>query len=294
MQPLIETARAKVNLTLRVLGRRPDGYHDIDSVVAFADCVDTLAFAPGGDLSLTTTGPGADACGDSGDNLIIRATRALAECVPGLTLGRFSLDKHLPVAAGIGGGSADAAAALRLLATANGIVADDERLSEAARVTGADIPVCLASRACSMQGIGDELAALDLPELPCVMINPRVAVATKDVFAELGLKKGQFRVGISEVLEAVTWPKVGASADVWLDFLKGGANDLEAPALRVEPIIGDVLTVLRETDGVRLARMSGSGATCFAIYGNADDAKSAGQAIAQAHPGWWVHAGVLS
>lgn len=294
MQPLIETARAKVNLTLRVLGRRSDGYHDIDSVVAFADCADALAFAPGEDLSLITTGPGADACGDSGDNLVIRAARALAERVPGLTLGRFSLDKHLPVAAGIGGGSADAAAALRLLATANGIVADDERLSEAARVTGADIPVCLASRACSMQGIGDKLAALDLPELPCVMINPRMAVATRDVFAELGLKKGQFRAGISEVLEAVTWPRVGASADVWLNFLKGGANDLEAPALRIEPVIGDVLTVLRRTEGVRLARMSGSGATCFAIYGSAGDAKSAGRAIAQEHPGWWVHAGVLS
>ncbi|WP_458757308.1 4-(cytidine 5'-diphospho)-2-C-methyl-D-erythritol kinase [Afipia sp. TerB] len=294
MQSLTETARAKVNLTLRVLARRPDGYHDLDSVVAFADCADTLTFTPGDDLGLTTTGPGADACGGTDDNLVIRAARALTERIPGLTLGHFSLDKHLPVAAGIGGGSADAAAALRLLATANGIEPDDERLIEAARVTGADIPVCLASRACSMQGVGDELATLDLPELPCVMVNPRIAVATKDVFAGLGLKKGQFRAGISEVLEAVTWPKTGAPIEVWLNFLKGGVNDLEPPALRVEPVIGNVLSALRETDGVRLARMSGSGATCFAIYDSKNAATAAGQAIARTQPGWWVHAGTLS
>lgn len=294
MQVLTETARAKVNLTLRVLARRPDGYHDLDSVVAFADCADTLTFEPGGDLDLTTTGPGAEACGVTDDNLVIRASRALAERVPGLTLGHFSLDKHLPVAAGIGGGSADAAAALRLLAIANGVEPDDERLTEAARVTGADIPVCLASRACSMQGVGEKLAALDLPELPCVMVNPRIGVATKDVFAELGLKKGQFRAGISEVLEAVSWPKVGASADAWIEFLKGGVNDLEAPALRVEPVIGDVLSALRDTDGARFARMSGSGATCFAIYDSKPAASAAGQALKQAQPGWWVHAGTLS
>jgi 4-diphosphocytidyl-2-C-methyl-D-erythritol kinase len=294
MQALTETARAKVNLTLRVLARRADGYHDLDSVVAFADCADALTFTPGGDLGLTMTGPGAAACGGAEDNLVIRAAHALAERVPGLTLGQFSLDKHLPVAAGIGGGSADAAAALRLLATANGIEPDDDRLVEAARVTGADIPVCLASRACSMQGVGDKLIGLDLPELPCVMVNPRAAVATKDVFAELGMKKGQFRAGISEVLEAVTWPKVGASADTWIGFLKGGVNDLEAPALRVEPVIGDVLSALRETAGIRLARMSGSGATCFAIYDSKDAASAAGHAITQAQPGWWVHAGTLS
>ncbi len=294
MQALTETARAKVNLTLRVLARRPDGYHDLDSVVAFADCADALTLVPGADLGLTMAGPGADACGETEDNLVIRAARALAERIPGLTLGRFSLDKHLPVAAGIGGGSADAAAALRLLATANGIEPDDERLTEAARVTGADIPVCLMSRACSMQGVGEKLAALDLPELPCVMVNPRVAVATKDVFGELGLKKGEFRAGLSEVLEAVTWPRVGASAERWIDFLKGGVNDLEAPALRIEPVIGDVLAALRDTDGARLVRMSGSGATCFAIYDSKDAASAAGRAIMQAQPGWWVHAGTLS
>ena len=294
MQALTETARAKVNLTLRVLARRPDGYHDLDSVVAFADCADALTLVPGADLGLTMAGPGAGACGETEDNLVIRAARALAERIPGLTLGRFSLDKHLPVAAGIGGGSADAAAALRLLATANGLEPDDERLTEAARVTGADIPVCLMSRACSMQGVGEKLAALDLPELPCVMVNPRVAVATKDVFGELGLKKGEFRAGLSEVLEAVTWPKVGASAERWIDFLKGGVNDLEAPALRIEPVIGDVLAALRDTEGARLVRMSGSGATCFAIYDSKDAASAAGRAIMQAHPGWWVHAGTLS
>src|ERR1700754_1757958 len=174
MPQLVETARAKVNLTLRVLGRRPDGYHDLDSIVAFADCADRLTFEPGRDLGLAMTGPGAADCGDIGDNLVIRAARLLSERVPDLKLGHFTLEKHLPVAAGIGGGSADAAAALRLLGTANGIAHDDERLSDVARATGADVPVCLASKSCVMGGVGDNLTALDLPSLPAVMVNPRV------------------------------------------------------------------------------------------------------------------------
>ncbi|RTL55373.1 MAG: 4-(cytidine 5'-diphospho)-2-C-methyl-D-erythritol kinase [Bradyrhizobiaceae bacterium] len=294
MTLLTETARAKVNLTLRVLGRRPDGYHDLDSIVAFADCADRLTLEPGAELSLVTTGPRAGECGEGEDNLVIRVTRALGARVEGLGTGRFILDKHLPVAAGIGGGSADAAAALRLLARANGMAADDARLMDAAKATGSDIPVCIASHACVMGGVGEDLTPLSIPVLPCVMVNPRVAVPTKDVFAGLHLLAGELRVGVAEVLEAITLPKPGASQEEWVLQLIGGTNDLEAPALKIQPVIGEVLATLRDTEGVRLARMSGSGATCFAIYDTPAQAKAAGDSIARLQPGWWVHAGTLS
>lgn len=291
MTLLTETARAKVNLTLRVHGRRADGYHDIESLVAFADVADTLTLEPGPDLKLTTTGPRAQECGEGADNLVVRAAHALGERIGGLTLGHFALEKHLPVAAGIGGGSADAAAALRLLARANGIAITDERLVDVARRTGADIPVCIEQRACTMTGVGENLSFLDLPALPCVMVNPRIAVATKDVFAALGLAKGEALP--RKTGKDVPWP-ANADINAWLDAITDGTNDLEPPALKVEPAIGGVLAALRATPGIRLARMSGSGATCFGIYGTADDAKRAATKIADAHPTWWVHAGSLS
>lgn len=294
MTLLTDTARAKVNLTLRVLGRRADGYHDIESLVVFADCADALTLEPGAELGLATGGPRAQECGDTSDNLVVRVARLLGERIPGLTLGQFSLDKHLPVAAGIGGGSADAAAALRLLARANGLAIDDARLADVARETGADIPVCLASRACTMTGVGENLSMLNVPPMPCVMVNPRVGVATKDVFAALGLGKGEFLAGASDVILARGWPADGAPFDVWIEAISASSNDLEIPALKVEPIIEDVLLSLRRARGVRLARMSGSGATCFAIFENGTDAKQAAATIAQDRPGWWVHAGVLS
>src|SRR5215831_11373415 len=151
-QALVDYGRAKVNLTLRVVGRRVDGYHDLESVVAFADCADKLTLKPGGELSLTTTGPLAQACGATADNLVLKAASLLAEEVPGLKLGAFTLEKVLPIAAGIGGGSADAAAALRLLAQLNRLALDDERVLDVALATGADVPVCLSSRACDMTG----------------------------------------------------------------------------------------------------------------------------------------------
>jgi len=294
MPALIEEGRAKVNLSLRVIGRRADGYHDLESVVAFADCADRLTLEPGGELRLATTGPLAAACGETSDNLVFKAAKLLAEAVPNLKLGAFSLDKVLPVAAGIGGGSADAAAALRLLARLNNLPLDDARLQKVALATGADVPVCLLSRACDMTGVGEQLLPLALPSMPCVMVNPRVAVATKDVFQALGLRNGELLVGATDVLESPAWPEAGASIADWVDVLESVANDLEAPALRIEPVIGDVLSALRSSAGVRLARMSGSGATCFAIYGASAEAHSAAEKIRNDHPGWWVHAGTLS
>ncbi|WP_445220422.1 4-(cytidine 5'-diphospho)-2-C-methyl-D-erythritol kinase [Bradyrhizobium sp. Pa8] len=294
MSALIEEGRAKVNLSLRVVGRRADGYHDLESVVAFADCADQLTLEPGGELKLVATGPLAAACGDTADNLVVKAARLLAEAVPNLKLGAFALDKVLPVAAGIGGGSADAAAALRLLARLNNLSLDDPRLQKVALATGADVPVCLVSRACDMTGVGEQLLPLALPSMPCVMVNPRVPVATKDVFQALGLRNGELLVGATSVLDAPAWPDEGASIADWVDVLETVANDLEAPALRIEPVIGEVLEALRDSAGVKLARMSGSGATCFAIYGAANEAHAAAEKIRRDHPGWWVHAGTLS
>src|SRR5260370_14864461 len=294
MPALIEDGRAKVNLTLRVMGRRVDGYHDLESVVAFADCADRLSLTPGSKLNLTTSGPLAQYCGETSDNLVFKAAQLLGERVPDLRLGDFILDKVLPVAAGIGGGSADAAAALRLLAQANGLAIDDARLIEVAKLTGADVPVCLNSRACVMTGVGETLLPLALPMLPCVMVNPRVAVATRDVFEALGLRNGELLVGASDVIDAAGWPDDGASVEDWVEALAASSNDLEAPAIRLQPVIGEVLSALSATNGAWLARMSGSGATCFAIFENTAEAQRASQKIQQDHPQWWVHAGILS
>jgi 4-diphosphocytidyl-2-C-methyl-D-erythritol kinase len=291
---LTDQGRAKVNLTLRVIGRRVDGYHDLESVVAFADCADRLTLDPGPELSLTTTGPLAQACGETTDNLVLKAARLLAGRVPDLKMGAFSLEKVLPVAAGIGGGSADAAAALRLLAKLNGLALDDARLLKVALATGADVPVCLSSHACDMTGVGESLLPLNLPKLPCVMVNPCVPVATKDVFTALGLRNGELLVGATDVIESPAWPDGGASVADWVDALAIVPNDLEEPAIRIQPLIGDVLSALSDSDGVLLSRMSGSGATCFAIFGGDANARRASEQIRRDHPDWWVHAGVLS
>jgi len=279
-----EKAPAKINPTLRVLGRRADGYHDIESLVAFAGVGDALTFTPGGDLALTVGGPTAAAAGDVADNLVLTAAHALAERVAGLRLGRFTLSKRLPVAAGLGGGSADAAAALRLLARANGLAPDDPRLMQAARATGADVPVCLDPRARLMRGIGDILSdPLDLPRLFALLVNPGVAVATADVFAALAAPPaGQNG--------PAALPEGGAAL---LAEIAGGRNDLEAPAIELEPAIADALAVLRKLPGCRLARMSGSGATCFGLFYSSRAASAAARTLRVAYPAWWVRATVL-
>jgi 4-diphosphocytidyl-2-C-methyl-D-erythritol kinase len=291
---LIEEARAKVNLTLRVVGRRVDGYHDLESLVAFADCADRLSLTSGSSLDLKTIGPLAGACGEVADNLVLKAARLLGERVPDLKVGSFTLDKVLPVAAGIGGGSADAAAALRLLAQTNGLSIEDSRLIEVAQLTGADVPVCLASCACVMTGVGETLLPVSLPKIPCVMVNPRIPVATREVFGALGLRSGELLVGASDILQATAWPEQGASVEDWVEVLAANSNDLEAPATRIQPVIGEVISALSATNGAWLARMSGSGATCFAIFENTADAQRAARKIQLDHPQWWVHAGVLS
>jgi 4-diphosphocytidyl-2-C-methyl-D-erythritol kinase len=290
MLPLAELAPAKVNLTLRVVGRRPDGYHELDSLVAFARAGDRLTLAPGGQLALELDGPFAGAAGDPADNLVLKAARELARLAPGLVLGRFVLTKELPVAAGLGGGSADAAAALRLLARANGLAAGDARLAAAARATGADVPVCLDVRARVMRGIGDILSApVALPPLPAVLVNPGVPLATKDVFA--GFARAAPPKGAEDFDVAAL---SAASLEAVLGALARGANDLEPAATALCPAIADALKALAATPGCRLARMSGSGATCFGLYESEAAAGGAAQTLAGAHRDWWVRATVLA
>lgn len=281
---LSEAAPAKVNLTLRVLGKRVDGYHDLESMVVFAHVADELTLSPGGALSLDVDGPTAAAAGQNSDNLVLRAARALGARVEGLRLGRFVLSKRLPVAAGLGGGSSDAAAALRLLARLNRLAADDPRLTEAARVTGADVPVCLDPRPRVMRGIGDVLSRpFELPKIPALLVNPGVPVPTKDVFARLGLAPGARRGTASEVDPARL-----KDFDALIAYLTSQPNDLEPPAVALQPAIADVLAALSGAGGCRLARMSGSGATCFGLFDSDAAAAAAGRAIGATHPAWWV------
>jgi 4-diphosphocytidyl-2-C-methyl-D-erythritol kinase len=288
-----EKAPAKINLTLRVLGRRADGYHELESLVAFAGVGDALTFAPSGALTLAVSGPTAQAAGDNADNLVLKAARALAERIAGLTLGSFALSKRLPVAAGLGGGSADAAAALRLLARANGIALDDPRLMQAAQATGADVPVCLDPKPRLMRGVGDVLSdPLDLPRLFAVLVNPGVAVSTRDVFAALNLASRPARGGGSSSSPLVLqgW---GGEPTALVAALAKDRNDLEAPAIELEPAIAEVLSVLHGLPGCRLARMSGSGATCFGLFPTNAAAAAAARTLRVGYPQWWVRATVL-
>ena len=291
--PITEPAFAKVNLTLRVIGRRSDGYHELDSLVAFARLADQLAFVPGPALGLTAAGPTAGEVGLASDNLVIRAAQALAARVTPLRLGHFTLRKRLPVAAGLGGGSADAAAALRLLARANRLKPDDPRLIDAARATGADVPVCLDPRARRMRGIGDVLSLpLPLPRLAAVLVNPGVSVPTREVFATLRAPR------LTAAMPSAADPGIAndcipGERPALLAYLTAQANDLEPAAIALAPAIGDALAALRALPGCRLARMSGSGATCFGLFDTLKAATEAAADLRLARPSWWMRATVL-
>ena len=286
---LLERAPAKINLTLHIVARREDGWHELESLVAFTRSGDTLSLEPGGMLALTVDGPTSGAAGEDDDNLVVRAARALAHDVPGLRTGAFRLTKRLPVAAGIGGGSSDAAAALRLLARLNGMALDDDRLVAAARRTGADVPVCLTATARMMTGTGDRLGpALALPPLPALIVNPGVALETKAVFARMDLAPG-WRTSAND------HPAIAERQDLasCVALLKRGRNDMEDAACVLVPVISDVLAVLGAAPGCRLARMSGSGATCFGLFADCKQAGRALKAIRRAHPDWWIKSVML-
>ncbi|MEW6256186.1 MAG: 4-(cytidine 5'-diphospho)-2-C-methyl-D-erythritol kinase [Pseudomonadota bacterium] len=287
MQELVARAPAKVNLTLRVLRRREDGFHDLASLVVFAGTGDLLSLQPAPELSLTVGGPRAEAAGPQADNLILKAARALATRVPGLKVGAFHLEKRLPVAAGLGGGSSDAAAALRLLARLNGLAGDHPALLEAARMTGSDVPVCLDPRARLMGGVGDVLSApLGLPPLFAVLVNCGAAVPTAPVFKALGLAPG-------EVLRGPAHPDPWPQGVPLAALLPALSNDLEAPALSVAPAIGEARAALLAAPEAWLVRMSGSGATLFALVADCRAAGRLARRLTASHPGWWVRPTVL-
>ncbi len=287
-------AWAKVNLTLHVTGRRADGYHELDSLIVFAGYGDELELARAATLSLDIDGPFAAALGagpaagpspaDPSNNLVLRAARAL-RARHGLGAGaRLRLTKRVPVAAGLGGGSADAAAALKGLAELWGLDPSCAGLGALAASLGADVPVCLAGRPGFVGGIGERLVpAPPLPPAWLVLVHPGVPLATPAVFAA--------RQGAGS--RPARWGDALSDARALAERLSGCRNDLEGPALSLVPEIGAVLAALRETAGCLLARMSGSGASCFGLYADEAAANAAVRRIAAAQPGWWVRAAAL-
>lgn len=271
-----EFAAAKVNLTLHVTGRRADGYHLLDSLVCFASVGDEVHAAPAAELSLKLTGPESAGLTAEPDNLVLRAARSMGQAAS------LVLDKRLPVASGIGGGSADAAATLRALARLTGAALPDP--ASVVRL-GADVPVCLSGRVCRMQGVGEVLApAPALPPVWAVLANPRVQVATPDVFRALALRDN---------------PPMPSALPDWRDaqvlaaWLATQRNDLEPAAIAVAPAIGDVLALLRALPGTLLARMSGSGATCLALFASEAAAGDGAARLKARMPDWWVAAARL-
>jgi 4-diphosphocytidyl-2-C-methyl-D-erythritol kinase len=280
-------APAKINLHLRVLGRRPDGLHELESLVAFSEFGDWVAYQAGKRLELEVEGPTAREAGPLEQNLVLKAGRALAARVPSLTLGRFRLVKRLPAAAGLGGGSSDAAAALAALAEANGLPRDDERLRAAAAETGSDVPVCLFPEARWVHGAGERVgASVALPKLFAVLVNPRVPAPTRDVYDALGLVPGS-RLDSPERMVA------DDSAAISLETLLLGRNDLQPAAIRVVPAVDSALEALARLPGALAARMTGSGATCFVLFDSALGAATARAMVTAEHPHWWVRASSL-
>jgi len=273
--PVTETAKAKVNLALHILGRRVDGYHDIDSAVAFADVGDvlTVGAVAGKGIELAVAGPFAQAVPTGPDNLICRAYAMVSQHVA-LPAVRVQLRKMLPVAAGIGGGSADAAAALRAFLKLAPASIPPAVIDAIALKLGADVPVCLWQSACRMEGVGERLSALpSLPSPAIVLVNPGVACDTAKVFAAIGLGRGQEHGAALDLHAPSTW-----------------RNDMTEAAIRVQPIIAHVLAALSGHAELDAVRMSGSGATCFGLASDLTVAEGVAQALRRAHPGWWVAA----
>lgn len=279
-----EAAPAKLNLTLQVVGRRADGYHLLDSLVAFTDYGDTINVAAADSLSLRLDGPFGDILqGDPAENLVLRAARLLAEHARVTAGAAITLTKRLPVASGIGGGSSDAAATLRALVRLWDIEIAPTDLAAIALRLGADVPVCLACRTTRLEGIGERVTpAPALPAAAMVLVNPGTGLATPKVFAA---RSGDFSTGPGAAGIFATSPPDLAAL---VAGLASYGNDLAAPAIALLPVIASCLARLETQPGCRLARMSGSGATCFGLFDDEAAATSAAAAIAAAEPNWWV------
>jgi len=274
----VRPAHAKVNLWLNVVGRRDDGYHELDSLVAFVDLADEVEAQPADHLSLGLDGPLAGALAGEADNLVLKAARLLADRAGVAPRAAIRLVKHVPIAAGLGGGSADAAATLRELVDLWRVAMPEEELFDLAASLGADVPMCLAGRTAFVSGVGERLAwAPPLPECAVLLVNPGAALATRDVFAA---RRGAF----SAVRPPpAPWRDLAELAGV----LAGRGNDLTPAAISLAPLVGQVLKDLGRT-GARHVAMSGSGATCFALYDSLELARRASSLLPAA---WWRHAG---
>jgi 4-diphosphocytidyl-2-C-methyl-D-erythritol kinase len=276
-EAVVEPAPAKINLCLHVTGRRLDGYHLLDSLVVFADVADQVFASQARGLSLVVAGSEGAGLQAEPDNLVLRAARTM-----GIRDAALVLDKRLPVASGIGGGSADAAAALRALARLTGrpLPTPDEVLQ-----LGADVPVCLSSRPARITGVGDQVARLPgLPPLACVLVNPRLPVPTPQVFAALTIRENP---PLPDLPPAAL--KSAEALSAWLGA--NSRNDLIPAARSIAPILADVQSALEETPGCLLARMSGSGGTHFGLYPNVDSATRAADTLRSLHPFWWIETG---
>jgi 4-diphosphocytidyl-2-C-methyl-D-erythritol kinase len=279
-----EAAPAKVNLFLHVTGKRSDGYHLLDSLVVFAEAADRIRFTPSDTLALAITGPFAASLAAEPDNLVLRAARMLAAEAGVRPSGTLNLDKQLPVASGIGGGSADAAATLRLLCRVWRLNPINEVVVHIASRLGSDVPVCLQSTPMVMRGVGERLTpAPSLPSCGLVLVNPGVPLATAAVFRARA--PGNYT---PEAALPDTWDTAARMAVA----LSGLTNDLQSPAIALMPAIQTVLRAIADRPGCLLARMSGSGATCFGLFGNVEDAKAAAGELAG--PGWWSWGGGLA
>ena len=278
--PIVEEARAKVNLALHVTGRRPDGYHELDMLVAFADVGDSVTLATSDTDGFVIDGPMAKGLSTEADNLVLRALRGFRELTGRTEPLSVRLTKRLPVASGIGGGSADAAATLRGLCRLYALSANDPALAELALSLGADVPMCLAGRPARVAGIGERIApTTGRLSFGLLLVNPGVGVSTPAVFKALARRDNP------------PLPSLPAFDDVdrLSAFLADATrNDLEAPARDISPVIGDVLEALARQPETKLSRMSGSGATCFGLFGDMAAAARACERLMAHHPGWWI------
>lgn len=274
-----DVARAKVNLTLHVGRANEDGYHPLQSLVVFADIADKLCAKVGEDFSLDVDGPFAPQLMSTDDNLVLKAARRMGAS----KRAKFHLVKNLPVASGIGGGSADAAATIRVMGELNGALSGD--LDAVLLEIGADVPVCYLSKTCVMEGIGERLTPLGgLGQLNAVLVNPGVAVSTQEIFEMFDQVDDTTRCGLAESL---------TFGDDLLEMARAGRNDLQNIAIGITPVIRTVLDALEAQSGCQLARMSGSGATCFGVFVTPELARAAAAVLKEKHPDWWCVSTVL-
>ncbi len=278
-------ARAKINLYLHVVGKRADGYHLLDSLIVFAETGDEISVAPAADLSLAIDGPFGRGLEANESNLVMRAALAL-RALTGTSQGAaIHLTKNLPLASGIGGGSADAAATLLALIDLWGVTPDHTALMKLAEKLGADVPVCLAGEASFVGGIGEEIvSAGTLPPAHLLLVNPLVETPTPAVFKA---RRGDFSA-------PARWASAPKSARDLAAYLTGRKNDLTEPAIHVAPVVADVLDTIAALPGCLLPRLSGSGATCFGLFEDADSAEAALAETRRRRPGWWSVAARLS